>query len=451
MKKLTILLCAALAAMTVLSCNKGPKEEAAISPDNQLSKLSSTAVSLLKEADPNYWGPFVKRAQGLFGELSAAAPGNVGFDSFKGAIEEGGEAEEYSLEEDVYNWIHALVESDHYSLYLTSIRLSMFTGDITLKEVDDEGYKYNEFVYTRSANPLNLVHVYDGKTYKFQFEARDADNNIVGIRQNIDKEEEHRTELYFPTKVAVHVTENGASFMDLSIEPRLSDLNWDEFLNYSDEIHANATLTIPGYTLSAQNAVLTLHGISGKLELFHGNTSLIALDGEVEIDALDIPTGVGIFSNGGEDVNMYSLILNTALYCANRAEGIMKLMGGQVVLNGEVYPHNLLLAMRQPIGSDEDWDQDDLRDVSSALQALVNVKVSYDNGSRVQSVLVLNPAKENESDEHYSFIWGLRFPDQSFKDFEDLAQSEAFDVVIGQLAIFIQHGNAIFNNPEGGE
>lgn len=451
MKKLTILLCTSFAALAVLSCNKGPKEEAAISPDNQLSKLSSTAVSLLKEADPNYWGPFFKRARGLFGELSAAAPGNVGFERFKDAIEEQGEVEEYSLEEDVYNWIHALVESDNYTLYLTSIRLSMFTGDITLKEVDDEGEKYNELVYTRSSNPLNLVHVYDGKTYKFQFEARDADNNIVKIRQTEDKEEEHRTEIYFPTKVAVHVTENGASFMDLSIEPKLSDLNWDEFLNYSDEIHANATLTIPGYTLSAKNAVITLHGISGKLELFHGNTSLIALDGEVEIDVMDIPAGVKIFSEGSDDINLLSLISNTALYCANKAEGVMKLMGGQVILNGEVYPHNLYLAMRQPISSDEEWNQNDLRDVSSALQALVNVKVSYDNGSRVQSVLVLNPAKKDETDKFYSYIWGLRFPDQSFKDFEDLAQAEAFDVVIGQLAIFMQHGNAIFNNPEGGE
>lgn len=467
MKKLSILFCAALAALAVISCDKAPKEEPVLAPETQLNNLSNTAISLLKEADPNYWGEFVKRAGGMFTYLGTVEPGNLGFDPseiFKAEVAE--EEESYSLRDDLKNWINSVVQGDNYKLYLTSYRLSLFTGDITVREVNpkaelepgsEEEAPVLEFVYTRSTNPLNLVFVYDNKTYKFQFEAMDSENNVLNISQDLHKEgevvtEEDRTEVFVPSKVAVHVTENGAFFIDLVIEPEFKDLNWDNFTNYSDEIRANATVQIPGYTLKATDVQVNVNELDGKLELLHGNTSLLFLDGKIEISPMNL---MGSPDNESEPLGIKPRItiplnyIGLAMQLITKAEGTLKIMGGSVVLDGTIYPKETMFILKE---LDIPEDEEGARMAGSLTQRYVNVKVFYNNGSRVQSMLVAKPIMQGTgNDAERQWVWGLQFPDQTFKTFQELSESEDFDAVIGQLAIWMAHGNAIFSEEDSVE
>lgn len=474
MKKLNILLCAALSALAIVSCKQEPKVEPVIEPEQQLSNLSSTAVNLLKESDPNYWGEFAKSAILLFNDLKTVGDGNLGFRGVKGTI---AEEEPYTLADDIENWFYSVVKGDHYTLYLTSVRLSLFTGDITVKEApvgelrDDieEGEEtLREFVYTRSNNPLNLTFVSGDKTYKFQFEARDSENNIIKIKHRIDEweegesvvTEEVRQEIAVPSKVAIHITENGASFIDGVIEPEFMDLNWDNFANYSDEIRANGSLTVPGYSIKASNVQLNLNELEGKFELFHGNTSLLSIDGEINIDVPnampeDDDEVIAPEIRGKKAVAIPLEFISIALKVLTKVEGTVKLMGGSVVLDGTVYPQDLMKLMKE---SGSIYDEEDARAASSMIQRYMNVKLSYNDGSRVQSMLVCKPFKKEvdsaselepkDAAPAWKWEFGLLFPDQTFMTFDELQESEEFDAVIAQAAIWYAHGDAIFGKTD---
>jgi hypothetical protein len=503
MKKLSILFCAALAALAVLSCSKESKEEPVIAPDTQVNTLSNTAVSLLKEADPNYWGEFAKTAQSLIADLKTIHDGNLGMLGVKAAVE-GEEAPEeaYTLDEDIENWFRAVEDRDNVRFFITTTKLSLITGDITVREVGEEIPKdaieivpeegsYREFVYTRSKNPLNLTYVFNGKTYKFQFEAVDSDNNTLKNSEysgtgyyttNQDGNEvwvgdgqfTRINQIAFPSKVALHVTENGATFIDVAIYPEVKDTNWNSFIeSQRDEFCANATVQVPGYTLKVSDAKFNISALAGKIELFHGNNSLIAIDGEIEFDALagdadpglppvfdedsgnDIVLGPrnkrGIYV-GDHEIGEYIKEIYTVV---QKVQGKVKLMGGNVILDGVAYPHQILkLATRETYI----YDEDDARRYAAKLAPYLHVNLCYNNGSRVQSQLVYQPIKEGEhevpktaAEPAWVWTWGLLFPDQTFKTFEELGDSEDFDAVIGQLAIWMAHGNAIFSEEDSVE
>lgn len=494
MKKIYILLCAALAALAIVSCNKDAKEEAFVEPETQVSTLSSTAVSLIKEADPNYWGEFVKTAQGLFKDLRTIDTGNLGFGGVKGEIEGDDDVpnEYYTLQEDIDKWFEAVEEKDNVKFFIRTIRLSLLTGDITVEEVkplveevpkseiaDDEPEEEVErvFVYTRSNNPLNLTYKYGEKTYKFQFEAVDAKGEVIKTSEYkgtgyYDEKGDWKPDMAYveleqvavPSKVALHVTENGASFIDAVINPDFGDVNWDTFANWSDEIHASANISIPGYSLTASDVKLSLTGIEGKLELFHGNTSLLALDGKIDIDYPgNFWEEPDIFDNGERAIAKNAIISGSLLrelaqipYTAtNKVEGTLKVMGGQVVLKGYAYPHSLVkfFYSASPV-----YDENDARNADAMLQQYLRLDLSYNNGSKPQGRIVYVPIEQKVEQEEpvlepkevnpWQWTWGIRFADYSFKSFQELEASEDFDAVIGQAAIFMAHGNAIFDEEE---
>lgn len=494
MKKIYILLCTALAAIAIVSCNKEPKEEPFVEPETQTSILSSTAVSLIKEADPNYWGEFVKTAQSVYNFLSSVYPGNTGYEGVKAEIaDDEPEEEEYYLREDIRNWFKSIEDKDNVRFVTTTTRLSLITGDITIQKLepivdggpkgeiaDDEPEEEPEymFVYTRSNNPLNLAFKYNEKNYKFQFEALDANNNIIktyewkgtGYYDDEGKWQEdapivETNQIAVPSKVALHVTENGAPFIDVVINPDFNDVNWDTFANWADEIHASATVSIPGYSLQATDVKLSLTGIEGKLELFHGNTSLLALDGKIDIDYpgnfADEPD---IWSDTEPRSNKRSIPISAlkeyarlAYTATNKVEGTLKLMGGQVVLKGYAYPHSLVKFF---YNSSSVYDESDARNADAMLQQYLRLDLSYNNGSKPQGRIVFTPIEQKVEQEEpvlepknyagspYKWTWGIRFADYSFKSFDELQETEDFDAVIGQAAIFMAHGNAIFDEEE---
>ncbi len=505
MKKLSILFCAALAALAVISCNKEPKEEPVIAPDTQVNTLSNTAVSLLKEADPNYWGEFAKTAQSLFADLKTVHDGNLGMFGVKAAVE-GEEAPEeaYTLDEDIVNWFRAVEDRDNVRFFITTTKLSLITGDITVREVGEEIPKdaieivpeeenYREFVYTRSKNPLNLTYVFNGKTYKFQFEAVDSDNNTLKNSEysgtgyyTTDKDGNEVwvgdgqftriSQIVFPSKVALHVTENGSTFIDIAIYPEVKDANWNSFVEAErDEFCANATVQIPGYTLKVSDAKFKITELEGKIELFHGNTSLIALDGKIEIDPIygseDDPGLPDVFEEEGsgndivlgprnkrgiyvgeQEIGKY---IKGIYWVLQKVEGKVKLMGGNVILNGVAYPHQI---MKFFADGSYIYDESSARRSAAKLAPYLRVDLCYNNGSRVQSQLVYQPIKEGEheipktaEEPAWVWTWGLLFPDQTFKTFQELSESEDFDAVIGQLAIWMAHGNDIFSEEDSVE
>lgn len=510
MKKFYVLLCTALAALAIVSCNKEPKEEPFVEPENQTGILSSTAVSLIKEADPNYWGEFVKSAQSVYNFLRSVNSGNTGFGAVKGEIADAQPEEEYyELQEDIDNWFRAIEFKDNVKFMTETIRLSLITGDLTIQKIEpfvvevnpkgeiaDEPEEEPEymFVYTRSNNPLNLTFKYNEKNYKFQFEALDSDNNIIKRYQgsgtgeydengnwNSNLPYEELRQVAVPSKVALHVTENGASFLDVVLNPKFNDVNWDNFSNFTDEILGSATVTIPGYSLQATDVKLSYTGIEGKLELFHGNTSMLALDGKIDIDYpgnfweepnIDWETVWNNIESG--DAALMPLRLGTrmaipsivkevawiAYTATNKVEGTLKVMGGQVVLKGHVYPHSLLKLERQ---SSSIYDERDARNADSMIQQYLRLDLSYNNGSKPQGRIVFTPIEQKVEQEEpvlepknyagspYKWTWGIRFADYSFKSFDELQETEDFDAVIGQAAIFMAHGNAIFDEVEEDE
>ena len=480
MKKISILFCAALAALAIVSCNKEPKEEPFIEPETQTGSISSTAVSLIKEADPNYWGETVKSAMELFNDIRTLGPGNLMGERVKGDIE--GEEEIYTLRDDITAWFQAIEDKDNVRFFLYTVKLSLLKGDITVRDIEqelppkdsiepepeeeEEGYT-REFVYTRSNNPLNLVYKFNDKTYKFQFEALDSDNNIIKINEHEDNgyydEQDvwHAdaayvdiTQVAIPTKVALHVTENGASFIDVALYPEVKDLNWDKFINYSDEIHVSASASIPGYSFKATDVKVSLSEVTGKLELFHGNTSMLCLDGKANFDVLALKAGSSLDRDrNARGKRAIPIPINTIqqifFTCVQKVEGSLKIMGGKVILDGVAYPQDLS-QLRSNVGSI--YSANDARNADSMIQNYFHVDVRYNNGSKVQSRLIYTPV-ENEVDPEsgtrsWSWTFGMRFADQSFKSLAELEESEDFDAVIGQAAIFMAHGEAIFGVDE---
>lgn len=493
MKKFYILLCTALAALAIVSCNKEPKEEPFVEPENQTNILSSAAVSLLKEADPNYWGEFAKSAQSVFNFLRSVNSGNTGFGAVKGEIADAQPEEEYyELREDIENWFNAIEYKDNTKFVTGTIRLSLITGDLTIQKIEplveeinpkgeiaDEPEEEPEymFVYTRSNNPLNLTFQYNEKNYKFQFEALDSNNNLIKVhdwKENgyYDKDGVWHSEgstyelqqIAVPSKVALHITENGASFIDVVINPDFNDVNWDSFANYSDEIHGSATVTVPGYSLQVTDALLSYTGIAGNLELFHGNTSLLALNGKIDIDYpgnlmnepdiefFDDDDAIALTKKSILPKPLLKNIAKIAYQLTNRVEGTLKVMGGQVVLKGFVNPHSLVKSF---YNASTVYDESDARYAEAMFEQYLRLDLSYNNGSKPQGRIVFTPIEQKVEQEEpvlepktyaspYKWTWGIRFADYSFKSFDELEETEDFDAVVGQAAIFMAHGNAIF-------
>ena len=143
MKKLNVILCAALVALSALSCNKDEKPAAPMSPDEIKQKLADVTVSALNEVDPDNWKAWYQTAEGLANVIQNAES-TQGLDALKADLA-------------------ALFTHQSGNKIATIIKLSQVTGDLVIEN--------GTLRYTKSTNPLNLSMTYNGKSYKAWMEA----------------------------------------------------------------------------------------------------------------------------------------------------------------------------------------------------------------------------------------------------------------------------------------
>ena len=232
MKKTYSILLAGFAALAVFSCNKDVKPAAPMSCEEVQKKLSDVAVATIKEVDPDNYKEWGQSAIKLYTDYKTI----------------GAQSEELDFDEMMVKTTEE--KSEGTEIITNIIRLSLLKGDVTVVD--------NKFVYKESENPFNMTIPSDGKTYKIQMECSGENGDGIILTESTRTIDEvtliRRTGIVVPQKAAAHITQDGKQFMDIEIYP--NDFN-------------------------ASN-----DGITAALALMHGNTSVLSINGEVELETI---------------------------------------------------------------------------------------------------------------------------------------------------------------------
>lgn len=413
MRKLHVILSASLIVLAA-SCGKDPKPAAPMTPTQVQEKLSATAVDVMNELSPENWKEFGQTGLKLLTELKVTKGGNM--------KELGKDLEELFITETVD-------PTTKFETTVSLIKLSLMTGDITIKD--------GAFNYAKSNNPLNLTMVYDGKTYKAQMESTGESSTPITFLEDEDEDSSNSGKIYVPQKAAIHITENGNLFMDLSIYPVVDDKNNNGALDPEDVISGSAYLQIPAYSLNFTDLYFSATELKGKMELMHGNTSVLYMDGDLEyIITFEEPDiKASIISKIMKQVTLDEAEINK-----------LSLMGGEAILEAEADVQDMLKVNPSPKATEAE-----AKAAALAINNAIKVSLRFDNNPTVQSSLVAMVVDngEEKGNERYSIDPGLHFydgsADMTVKEFFNIAD-EAFEPMVSKAATFLTKLTTYFHD-----
>ena len=304
MKKL-LLFSTALATLLAVSCGKDVKPAAPMTPAEIQEKMSTVAVNVLNEVDPDNYKAWGQSAIKLYTDFRTI----------------GAQSEELDLTEMMVKTTEE--KSEGTEIITNIIRLSLFKGDVTVVD--------NKFVYKESENPFNMTIPSDGKTYKIQMECSGENGDGIILTESTRTIEDvtriRRTGIVVPQKAAAHITQDGKQFMDIEIYPVIEDNNKNGMLDDTDVIKGHATVVIPGYSLTLNDVNATNDGITAALALMHGNTSVLSINGEVEMETIVH--------------NLKSLTKAEFETIPGDIKGNISLMGGQAIVKASIDAEDL--------------------------------------------------------------------------------------------------------------
>lgn len=374
MKKLSVILCAAIVALSALSCGKDVKPAAPMAPNAIQQKLADVAVSAIKEVDPDNWKDWGQTCLKLVEAVSNVEEGNI---------------EEFSdMLEDL---LVSVKEKDNYRTVTNVIRLSAFTGNITVEN--------NALKYTPGSNLLCITYNFNGKTYKAQLESAGESGDGIIVAESSNTYQSSTVSVVVPQTAAIHVTENGSLFLDLVVNPVVTDANKDGKLGEEDTIQGSATLQIPGYAFYLQDLSLSADGGTAKVNLQHGSTSVVSIDGKVEID---------IRATTNED---YSSLIREV----DDIEGNISLMGGAAILKATVDVQDIRNLGNMTVSSEAD-----AKKLADAVNKSLKAELYFDNNPTVQATLCTAPY---QADQYWTLMPVIRFSDGS----ADMLLADFFD------------------------
>jgi hypothetical protein len=399
MKKTYSILLAGLAALAVFSCNKDVKPAAPMSCEEVQKKLSDVAVATIKEVDPDNYKAWGQSAIKLYTDYRTI----------------GAQSEELDLDEMMVKTTEE--ESEGTEIITNIIRLSLLKGDVTVVD--------GKFVYKESENPFNMTIPSDGKTYKIQMECSGENGDGIILTESTRTIEDvtriRRTGIVVPQKAAAHITQDGKQFMDIEIYPVIEDNNKSGMLDGDDVIKGHATVVIPGYSLTLNDFKATNDGITAALALMHGNTSVLSINGEVELETIV------------QDLKSLTKAEAEFETIPGNIKGNISLMGGQAIVKASI-------------------DGEDLWGVpthySSESEAKKAVKVFnenakadlyFDNNPTIQASLcfMVEKTSSEEEGDSWNVIPGFHFydgasGDMTYKEFltSFTSNQEAFSPVM---------------------
>ncbi len=413
MKKTYSILLAGLAALAVFSCNKDVKPAAPMSCEEVQKKLSDVAVATIKEVDPDNYKAWGQSAIKLYTDYRTI----------------GAQSEELDLDEMMVKTTEE--ESEGTEIITNIIRLSLLKGDVTVVD--------NKFVYKESENPFNMTIPSDGKTYKIQMECAGENGDGIILTESTRTMDEgtriRRTGIVVPQKAAAHITQDGKQFMDIEIYPVIEDNNKSGMLDGDDVIKGHATVVIPGYSLTLNDFKATNDGITAALALMHGNTSVLSINGEVELETIV------------QDLKSLTKAEAEFETIPGNIKGNISLMGGQAIVKASI-------------------DGEDLWGVpthySSESEAKKAVKVFnenakadlyFDNNPTIQASLcfMVEKTSSEEEGDSWNVIPGFHFydgasGDMTYKEFltSFTSNQEAFSPLMEAAAGFMGKFAAYF-------
>lgn len=414
MKKTYSILLAGFAALAVFSCNKDVKPAAPMSCEEVQKKLSDVAVATIKEVDPDNYKEWGQSAIKLYTDYKTI----------------GAQSDEIDFDEMLVKTTEE--KSEGTEIITNIIRLSLLKGDVTVVD--------NKFVYKESENPFNMTIPSDGKTYKIQMECSGENGDGIILTESTRTIDEvtriRRTGIVVPQKAAAHITQDGKQFMDIEIYPVIEDNNKSGKLDDTDVIKGYATVVIPGYSLTLNDFNATNDGITAALALMHGNTSVLSINGEVELETIV------------RDLKSLTKAEAEFETIPGDIKGTISLMGGQAIVKASI-------------------DGEDLWGVpthySSESEAKKAVKVFnenakadlyFDNNPTIQASLcfmVEKASTEEEEGDSWNVIPGFHFydgvsGDMTYKEFltSFTTNQEAFSPVMDAAGGFMAKFAAYF-------
>lgn len=296
MKKIYLIVSAAVVALCALSCKKDVNPTPTpMSPSEVKQKTADVLVATLNEVDPDNWKAWGQTGLGLINELSD--------------IVKEGEADE-SVRNFVTHLQELFVKESGNKVEIL-IKLSQITGEITVS-------KDKKVTYTASSYPVSLTMPYNGKDYKLQMEVKGESSTALLLYH----EGEVTLSAYVPQTIGLHLTQNGGTYMDLVVNPVINDKNSNGELDADDTIDANFTLQIPDYKFTGTDVTVAEDFAVGIFELTHNTTSVFLLDGKLEF-------------------NMHITDGNISMDLDDAEINKLSLMGGQAILIAEADAQDL--------------------------------------------------------------------------------------------------------------
>lgn len=410
MKKINLLIVAAVAAFATVSCEKEVKPAAPMSPEQIEQKLSDVAVATLQEADPDIWKDWGLSAINLYQDIQQVAKDSKDFEY---------DAEKYAVKE-------TEEKNGNVTTITRLIQLSLLKGDITVKD--------GQFVLEESNNPVNLTIPSNGKTYKLQLESTGESGNGIILSERTttveDKTVIKRRALLVPQKIAVHVTENGKMFLEGALFPVVEDKNNNGKLDEDDAIKGSAYIQTPDYSITLNDLYVTQDSVTGSVELFHGNTSILSINAEVELEVM-ISNAVKALTKSETDV------------IPDDITGTITLMGGQAIIKADIDAGDLF-NKKMSYSSEAD-----AKVVASAFNKNAKADLYFDNNPTIQASLVFS-VEEDKENECWNIIPGLHFydgsADMTYKEFANsfMTNKEAASPLMAEFGSFMTKFNTYF-------
>lgn len=393
MKKLNVILCAALVALSALSCNKDEKPAAPMTPDQIKEKLADVTVAALNEVNPDYWKAWYQTAEGLAGVIQNAESAQ-GLDALKADLA-------------------ALFTHQSGNKIATIIKLSQVTGDLLIEN--------GTLKYTKSTNPLNLSMTYNGKSYKAWMEASGESGEPFQLTEEITMYGTTTVSIYVPGTVAVHVTENSVLYMDVVVNPSVDDVNGNGKLDEDDIIEGSAYVQIPAYKVTIDNLEAKQMSVAGVIELTHNSTSVLTLDGKVEYDidvAALIDNVVKASTKGNIPITVDDVTINK-----------LSLMGGQAYVVADVDIQDIQGLVDKTYSSESQ-----AKAAAKAVDKSFKAELHFDNNSTVQAsftTLVENTGSG------YALVPALAFADgsqpMSLEEFFEGGDTKVWEPVLAKI------------------
>jgi hypothetical protein len=413
MKKTYRILLAGLAALAVFSCNKDVKPAAPMSCEEVQKKLSDVAVATIKEVDPDNYKAWGQSAIKLYTDYRTI----------------GAQSEELDLDEMMVKTTEE--ESEGTEIITNIIRLSLLKGDVTVVD--------NKFVYKESENPFNMTIPSDGKTYKIQMECAGENGDGIILTESTRTMDEgtriRRTGIVVPQKAAAHITQDGKQFMDIEIYPVIEDNNKSGMLDGDDVIKGHATVVIPGYSLTLNDFKATNDGITAALALMHGNTSVLSINGEVELETIV------------QDLKSLTKAEAEFETIPGDIKGNISLMGGQAIVKASIDAEDL---WGVPMNYSS---ESEAKKAVKVFNENAKADLYFDNNPTIQASLcfMVEKTSSEEEGDSWNVIPGFHFydgasGDMTYKEFltSFTSNQEAFSPLMEAAAGFMGKFAAYF-------